>query len=441
MARRFFSAPYFKAAEGMGYLTVVAIIFACIYAVCAALTLHYVFFTAVGIFCVKKFPAANEKCSYGIIIGARNEENVIAALIDSIKSCNYPQEKLKIFVVAHNCTDKTAGIARSHGAIVYEYNNPAECTVGYAYKYILGRVFKDYKKEDFDGFFIINADNRMTAEYFDKMNDAFVYYNKKNVVTSYRNSGNMGENYISCLYGLFFISACRLEARGRTVCNRSTRVSGTGYVFPTSIVEDGWKYVTLTEDWEFSADRIACGNKIMYCDEAEFFDEQPTTVPIMLRQRLRWARGHTLVCFTKLKMLIKNIFKRRGKDEKTDKFSMFDIAVSILPLGAIGVGLWLLNLICIAFSPLFGYDPAVVWMWYGIVSAAGFVLSYLLTFFTGALLWALERKRIAKVGFCKTASTLLLFPFFLLLNVILDVISLFVKNLSWKTIPHSGGKK
>lgn len=87
MARRFFSAPYFKAAEGMGYLTVVAIIFACIYAVCAALTLHYVFFTAVGIFRVKKFPAANEKCSYGIIIGARNEENVIAALIDSIKSC------------------------------------------------------------------------------------------------------------------------------------------------------------------------------------------------------------------------------------------------------------------------------------------------------------------------------------------------------------------
>ena len=98
-------------------------------------------------------------------------------------------------------------------------------------------------------------------------------------------------------------------------------------------------------------------------------------------------------------------------------------------------------LVAIIGGLLFGYDPAVVWMWYGIVSAAGFVLSYLLTFFTGALLWALERKRIAKVGFCKTASTLLLFPFFLLLNVILDVISLFVKNLSWKTIPHSGGKK
>lgn len=60
--------------------------------------------------------------------------------------------------------------------------------------------------------------------------------------------------------------------------------------------------------------RYGIVHKVMHCDEAEFFDEQPTTVPVMLRQRMRWARGHTLVFFTKFFKLLKSIFtpKRMG---------------------------------------------------------------------------------------------------------------------------------
>ena len=32
-------------------------------------------------------------------------------------------------------------------------------------------------------------------------------------------------------------------------------------------------------------------DKIIYCDEAEFFDEQPTSINIMYKQRLRWEKG------------------------------------------------------------------------------------------------------------------------------------------------------
>ena len=292
----------------MGYLEITAIVFACISAVFAIFTAHYFFFTIIGIFARKKFKPRDEKLRYGIVIGARNEETVIAALIDSIKSNNYPQDKIEIFVAAHNCTDRTAEIARAHGATVYEYDNLDERTVGYAYKYIFDCIDRDYGTMSFDGFFIINADNVLTPDYISKMNDAFLHYDKKNVITSYRNSGNIGDNYMSCLYGLYFLSACRFEARGRTLCNCSTRVSGTGYVMPSELVKDGWEYVTLTEDWEFTADKIARGHKVMHCDEAEFFDEQPTTVPVMLRQRMRWARGHTLVFFTKYFKLLKSIF-------------------------------------------------------------------------------------------------------------------------------------
>lgn len=422
----------------MGYLWIVFIVFACLSAVFALFTVHYLFFTVVGIFGAKKFAPREDKLRYGIVIGARNEARVISSLIDSIKNNKYPQDKLTVFVAAHNCTDKTAEIARAHGAVVYEYDNPAERTVGYAYRFLFDCINRDYGADAFDGFFIINADNVLTPDYISKMNDAFLHYGKKNVITSYRNSGNVGDNYMSYLYGMYFLSACRFEARGRTLCNCSTRVSGTGYVMPADLVKDGWQYVTLTEDWEFTADQIAQGRKVMHCDQAEFFDEQPTTVPIMLRQRMRWARGHTLVFFTKFFKLVKNIFTLKRKGGITNKYSAYDISVAIMPLGAIGVFIWLAQLICVALSPLFGYDAATVWKWYWIIFAIGFGISYVLTFLSGVLLVLLERKRMRKASFFKVFAALLLFPFFLALNVVLDVASLFVKNLRWNEIPHKG---
>ena len=425
----------------MGYLEIVGIVFGAIWFVLLGMMFHYAVFSLIGIFAKKLFPAREEKLRYGIIIGARNEETVIGPLLESIAENGYPQEKLQVFVAAHNCTDRTAEVARAHGATVYEYDNDNERVVGFAYRYLFRCIERDFGTDSFDGFFVINADNLLQRGYLSRMNDAFLYYGKQYAVTSYRNSSNFGDNSISCLYGLFFLAACRFEARGRSVCGCSTRVSGTGYVMPSSYVKEGWEYVTLTEDWEFTADRIAQGNKIMYCDDAEFFDEQPVTVSVMMRQRLRWARGHTIVFFTRLKKLVKGIFTPRKRGGKDNKFSQYDIAVSILPSGAIGVGLWLMQLICLAFAPLCGYDPARVWALYGVVSACAFAFSYLITLLTGALLMILERKRIPKLGFFRRLAVLLLWPFFLLLNVILDVASLFVKNLKWKPIPHRGRRK
>jgi len=124
----------------MGYLEIVAIVFLCLNVVCAVFTLHYPIFMLIGLFGCKKFPHTADKKRYAIVIGARNEEKVITHLIDSVFSSNYPKEKIAVFVVAHNCTDKTAEVSRAHGAIVYEYDNPAENTVGYAYKYLFDMI-------------------------------------------------------------------------------------------------------------------------------------------------------------------------------------------------------------------------------------------------------------------------------------------------------------
>ena len=77
-----------------------------------ALVTYRIFYFILGLFFTRKFKKAKKNHKYGIVIAARNEETVIGNLIDSINKQDYPKELLTIFVVADNCTDNTAKIAR-----------------------------------------------------------------------------------------------------------------------------------------------------------------------------------------------------------------------------------------------------------------------------------------------------------------------------------------
>lgn len=419
----------------MAYKDIVYLIFTIFSTVLSIPAIHFFVFAVVGLFKYKKYPKAQKYRKYGIIIPARNEEKVVANLIESVQKNNYPQELLTVFVVAHNCTDKTAEVSRNAGAVVYEYDNPAERTMGYAFKHLFECIERDYGTQSFDGFFLFNADNILAENYFEKMNDAFEFWGEKDTVTSFRNSKNFGQNVISGLYGLHFLNGCRFESRGRTVCGCSTRVQGTGYVISSKVVKDGWKYVTLTEDWEFSADQVLQGNKIRYCDEAVFYDEQPTTVKIMLRQRLRWAKGHLLVFGTRSAQLFAGLFRPSVKS----KGSTYDFLANIIPYPVISLFVGLLQFILL--SPLFGvpfFDglPIVDYVannWLSwVISASSAFAVYVLQ---AIVVFVCERKRIQNVSIGKKILITLLWPLFNLIAVPLQIVALF-KKVEWKAIPH-----
>ena len=379
----------------------------------------------------KKYPKTNIKKRYAILVSARNEEKVIGNLIDSINKNDYPLELVKIFVIAHNCTDRTAEIARSYGAEVFEYNNPNEKTKGYALRYLVNQIKDKYGINSFDGYFVLDADNILTENYLSKMNDAFVYYNGERAITSYRATKNFQTNVLTGLYGIFFIANCVLDNRGRTVFNCSTRVQGTGFVLPSTSLVDGWNYVTLTEDWELSADQVLQGHKIMFCNEAVFYDEQPTNIKIMLRQRLRWQKGHLLVFKIKFFELFKNLFKK-----KSFKVSTYDIAYEILPLGAITIFSAILQTLLLLLCPIFNENILTVlkpFLISNIVAIAGF---FLICYVGAIALFIIERKRIRTKNFIHTFLVWLLTPVFFAISILFDFACVFVTNLQWKTIPH-----
>ena len=153
-----------------------------------------------------KKPKSHKKTVFhdiGILISARNEADVIGQLLDSIAQQDYPADRLRVFLVADNCTDETAHIARQKGAIVYERFNTKKVGKGYALSYLLSHIDRDFGLKTIDAFIVLDADNVLEPNYVTEMNKT--YCDGYRITTSYRNSKNYAANWISAGYALWFL--------------------------------------------------------------------------------------------------------------------------------------------------------------------------------------------------------------------------------------------
>ena len=371
---------------------------------------------------------------FAFIIAARNEQAVIGNLINSIKQQNYPAELIDVIVVADNCTDDTAQIAREHGAICYERFNNMRVGKGYAMDYCFNKIveqFGDYTA--YDGYFIFDADNVIDKNYVKEMNK--VFDRGYNVITSYRNSKNYDTNWITSGYSLWFIREAKYLNNPRMMLKTSCAVSGTGFLVNSSIIKknNGWKFNLLTEDIQFSVVNILEGEKIGYCESAMFYDEQPTTFKQSWNQRMRWSKGFYQVMFRYGRELIAMMFKKR------EMFvSCYDMFMTLAPATLLSIGCILLNLIFLAYGAtdvhmLRRILPGTL----GSIAFAG-VNFYLLMFSIGFITLVTEWNKILAPA-NKKIKSLFTFPLFMITYVPISLVAL-VKKVEWKPIAHSISK-
>lgn len=138
---------------------------------------------------------AKKNHRYAVVVSARNESAVIGDLIHSIKVQNYPTELIDVFVIADNCTDNTADVAREAGAIVFKRFNTEQVGKGYALDYGFKIIRSQYADRGYEAYFVFDADNVLDVNYFREMNKTFD--NGAKASTSYRNSKNYDSNWIS----------------------------------------------------------------------------------------------------------------------------------------------------------------------------------------------------------------------------------------------------
>jgi cellulose synthase/poly-beta-1,6-N-acetylglucosamine synthase-like glycosyltransferase len=367
---------------------------------------------------------------YAVIIAARNEELVIGHLIESIKNQKYPKELLDIFVIADNCTDQTARVARQAGAIVRERFNKDQIGKGYALDFMIKIIEKEYSSSKYEGYFVFDADNLLDENYIAEMNKTF---NKGyRVITSYRNSKNYDQNWISAGYALWFLHEAEYLNLPRMTLNSSCAISGTGFLVHAELIKDngGWIHHLLTEDIEFSVSQIIKGEKIGYCKSAMFYDEQPVTFNQSWHQRLRWAKGFYQVFAKYGRDLVGSIFR-----EKHNRFSCYDMTMTIMPAMLVSSFSMIVNgLFYLAgFFELFGGKELIQVTTIAMLKSVCWY--YGLLFILGFITTITEWKNIHCSGWKKIAYTFT-FPFFMFTYIPISVVALF-KHVEWKPIAHT----
>ncbi|MBE6738034.1 MAG: glycosyltransferase [Ruminococcaceae bacterium] len=365
---------------------------------------------------------------YAFMICARNEDVVIANLIESIKEQSYPAELIDIYVCADNCTDNTALYARQAGAVVFERFNKKKIGKGYALDFLFQKVYEMCPEDYYDGFFVFDADNLLDKRYVAEMNKAFCAGNE--VVTSYRNSKNYDTNWITAGYGLWFLRDAKHLNNVRVMLGASCVVTGTGFLVSSKIIREygGWKFYLLTEDIEFTIKSVLRDKRIGYCHAAKFYDEQPTTLKDSWKQRTRWARGYLQVFRKYRKDLIKGLFGTNG-------FACFDMTMSIMPAIILSTFSVFINLIMMIISAIVDPSSLMTIIWSCLETCRNsLLLLFAVSFITTLTEWKELRCSTGK-KFLYAFTT----PLFMATYIPIAISSIF-RRVKWDHIKHEDTK-
>ncbi len=378
----------------------------------------------------KSKPTVIKRNKICILIPARNEENVIGHLIESLKKQDYPSELIDIFVIADNCTDKTAEVSRQHGAEVVERFNKEQIGMGYAIGYFFQVLRTEYKDRKYDAYIEFNADNLLMPNFVTELNKTLC--EGYDVVTSCRNSKNPDQTWVSMSNCLYFLREAFYLNNVRMKLGTNCAISGTGFIVSADVIEanDGWKNFLMTEDLQFTVSESIKGRKIGYCGKAEFYDEPTYSFKQSLDQRIRWIKGGYQVFAGYGGKIIKNMLTFKG-------FHFYDFFASICPLLLITIFGLLVNvgsfLVSLVLPPhnLSDYVFRISGRALFDTFSSIYLIMIVYAFFTVIKGWKIiSGKWYKKVFYCFA------FPFYIFALIPLAIKALFAK-VEWKPIVHT----
>jgi len=240
----------------------------------------------------KTYPKAKAFHKFAIVIPARNEESVIERTVtELLNKQNYPKDKYDIYVIADNCTDKTASIAKKAGVnvIIHNDNEPSHKRVSYALQYGIQKIL--LLNKDYECFIRFDADSLANDNFINVMNDAFE--SGVECGRCLENTSNITQNMTTKCSALYYLRDCRLACRVRERAHLDCQINGSGMMFSAKIAKniDGWDAMSTAEDAEFGILRMFEGIKVHYVEDAIVYEEQASTLKDTWNRYVRIGHG------------------------------------------------------------------------------------------------------------------------------------------------------
>ena len=251
----------------------------------------------------KENRAENRYLNIGVLIPAHNEEEGIRRTIKSVLECDYPADRVEIYVIADNCTDRTADVARSEGAIVAERTDTVHRGKGQALDWFLKQYLHIYHSADI--ITIIDADVTPDRNYLREIS-ASLSQPRTEVVQAYNGVSNPQAGWRPGLIDAAFNVFNHLRMAGPSRLSGTCVLKGNGMAFSTSLLErTGWPCHSIVEDMEFSLNLLQEEISVHYNPDAIIRSEMVTSGKNASSQRSRWEGGR----FTLVRQMAAPLFR------------------------------------------------------------------------------------------------------------------------------------
>ncbi|MDE3056863.1 MAG: glycosyltransferase family 2 protein [Bacteroidota bacterium] len=255
-----------------------------------ALFILYLFMLSVlALFAKKSFHVeAKKRRRFACIVPAHNEELTIEKTLRAFFASDYPPRFFDVIVVADNCSDSTAEIARANGATVYERNDTLRRGKGHALQWCFERLAGAPKR--YDAYVVVDADSVVSGKFLHVMNSylerGFVSVQAADLVEP--KPGAWSSEVARVALTLFNY----VLPLGRKVIGCSAGLRGNGMCFSSETVRTvPWQAHSLTEDLEYGLLLLLRGIPTVFAPEATVLATMPVRPHNAESQRARWESG------------------------------------------------------------------------------------------------------------------------------------------------------
>ncbi len=294
-------------------------------------TLYLVVLTIAAYLFNKKANPSAPPLKVAIIIPAHNEELQIGATIQGIRNSHYPDDRYMIFVIADNCEDETAALAKTTGTRVFERTDPVNRGKGQALDWFLKKHETEYKS--FDAIAIIDADTFLDPNFLLEVSASLSHPEIK-VVQGYYGVSNPRDNWRTAISSAALNVFHHLRLAGRDKIGGTVGLKGNGMAFRTEILQKyGWPAYSIVEDIEFSVCLLLNNILVHYNPDAIVYGEMATQAKQAETQRKRWEGGRFQAFRRFGPSLLKGYLKKREVQYLDGFMELFTPPLSILVMG------------------------------------------------------------------------------------------------------------
>lgn len=307
--------------------------------------------------------------TWGVIVPAHDEEQVIAETVQHVRHTAYPGQKIRVMVIADNCSDRTSAVAKMAGAEVFERSDIHRRGKGHALDWFLTQHVAAYC--ELDALCIVDADSAMDPQFFNEMNCALSDPQVQVVQGSNRVSNPL-ENWRTALVHAAFCVFNHLRMAGTQKLFRTSTLKGNGMAFRTVILADlKWPAYSCIEDLEYTmvlADRAI---RVSYQSTAVISSAMIASARQAGVQRRRWEAGRLLFSYRNLGRAIRRGHWALVCDLLTPPLSLYALLVclgSLLSVASPGLlatymGIWLGLCFVVVSAQIQCRSPLKVWLY------------------------------------------------------------------------------